>query len=101
MRIDVIGRHFEVTDAIREYAESKVAKLTRFFDGVQLMTVIVNGEDHHHSGQYTVELVIDVVKHPDLVSHAKGPDVYVLIDDVAHKGGRQLIDHKEKLRPGH
>ena len=41
MRIDVIGRHMEVTEAIRSYAENKAAKLTKFFDGTQQVRVYV------------------------------------------------------------
>ena len=39
MRVDVVGLKFEVTDAIREYADSKVEKLSRYFDGIQLITI--------------------------------------------------------------
>lgn len=100
MRIEVVGRNLPVTDAIREHAETKAAKLPRYFDGVQLVTLRLSREDHHHHGSFEVELVVDVEKHPDFVTHAKGEDLYAAIDDAVQKSSRQLTDFKEKLKLG-
>jgi putative sigma-54 modulation protein len=98
MRINVVGRHFEVTDAIREYAEQKAGKLTKYFDGLQQIDVQISHEGHHHGAEYEVELVLDVEKHRDFVSRAKTTDPYAAIDLVVEKGERQLRDFKEKLK---
>jgi len=100
MRIDVVGRNLEVTDPIRQHAEAKAAKLPRFFDGVQLITFRLSREDHKHQGHFGVELVVDVEKHPDFVSHATGEDLYAAIDSAVQKGARQLTEFKEKLKLG-
>ncbi len=63
MRIDVIGKHTEVTDAIRQYALQKADKLTKFFDGVQLITVRLEEATHKHTKTFHVEITVDVVKH--------------------------------------
>ena len=95
MRIDVVGKRMEVTDAIREYAESKVSKLLKFFDGTQQISVVIEELKHK---EFAVEVVVDVVKHDDLVAHAKGDDLYAAIDQAADKAERQIRDYKEKLR---
>lgn len=100
MRINVIGRGIEVTDAIRTYAEQKTGKLTKYYDGLQLVTVTLSRASGNHSTEYDAELVLDVEKHDDFVSHAQGKDVYAAIDLVAEKGERQLRDFKEKLKLG-
>lgn len=95
MRVDVVGLKFEVTDAIREHAESKVEKLTRYFDGIQLITIRLAqpaGRD------FEVELVVDVEKHDDFVATASGDDLYLAIDSSVQKMSRQLTDFKEKLK---
>src|SRR5690606_12724954 len=63
MRIDVVGKRMEVTDAIREYAETKLGKLLRFFDGTQQISVVIEEMKHK---EFAVEVVVDVVKHEDL-----------------------------------
>ncbi len=100
MRIEVIGRNLPVTDAIRTHAEQKAEKLTKFYDGIQLITFRLQKEDHQHRATYDVELVVDVEKHDDFVSHAKSDDLYAAIDQVVQKGARQLTDFKEKLKLG-
>ncbi len=100
MRIEVIGRNLDVTAAIREHTEGKAEKLSKFYNGIQLITVRLSREDHQHHGEFGVELVIDVEKHDDFVSHAKGEDLYAAIDAVIQKGSRQLSEFKEKLRNG-
>lgn len=100
MRIEVVGRNFDVTDPIRAHAEEKVGKLTHYLDLIQQMTLTIRPENSNHRKAFTAELVIDVEKHPDFVSHATGEDVYVLIDTAVEKAARQLRDFKEKLKGG-
>jgi len=100
MRVDVIGKNLEVTDAIREYATSKSAKLTKYFDGLQLVTVRVSMINHKAASEFEAELILDVEKHDDFVSHAVGQDAYAAIDLVVEKGERQLRDFKEQLKQG-
>lgn len=95
MRVDVIGMSFQVTDAIRSYAEGKVEKLLRYFDAIQLITVRLAqpaGRD------FEVELVVDAEKHEDFVAKAAGSDLYLAIDAAVQKMSRQLTDFKEKLK---
>lgn len=100
MRIDVVGRNLEVTDPIREYAVSKVDKLNRFYDRIQLVNVTVSKEDRHTHGAFGAEVRIDVEKHADFVAHASNADLYAAIDEAVQKVTRQLHEHKEKTKPG-
>jgi putative sigma-54 modulation protein len=98
MRINVVGRHFEVTDAIRAYAQEKAGKLTKYYTGLQQIDLHIAHEPQHHGAEYEIELVLDVEKHADFVSHSKTGDPYEAIDLVVEKGERQLRDFKEKLK---
>lgn len=100
MVINVVGRGLEVTEAIRTYAEGKALKLTKYYDGLQQVTVTISKKSHAHKGEYDVELVLDVEKHDDFVSHAGDENVYAAIDLVSEKGERQLRDFKTRLK-GH
>jgi putative sigma-54 modulation protein len=95
MRIDVIGKHMTVTDAIRQYAETKLDKLPKYWDGVQQMTTVFEQDRH---GKFRVEVRVDVVKHKDFIAHTDGDDLYACIDLAVDKVLRQLKDYKEKLR---
>lgn len=95
MRIDVIGRHITITEAIRSYAEQKLDKLPKYWDGVQQMVAVCEQDRH---GKFKVEVRVDVVKHQDFIAHADGDDLYACIDVAVDKALRQLKDFKEKLR---
>jgi len=95
MQINVRGKQIEVTQPIREYAESKVAKLPRYFDRVQEIDVFIGKYDQH---QFEVEILIEAEHTDSFVVKVKGIDLYKCIDEAVSKGERQLTDHKEKLR---
>lgn len=100
MRVNVIGQGFEVSDAIRTYAETKTSRLSKFFDGLQLVTVRLSKLNAKTDSPFEAELILDVEKHDDFVSKASGVDPYAAIDIVAEKGERQLRDFKERLKQG-
>ncbi|MGD9691983.1 MAG: ribosome-associated translation inhibitor RaiA [Phycisphaerales bacterium] len=94
MRIDVTGKHVDLTPAIVRYAEEKCERLSKFFDGLQQVRCVL---DKEHNG-FRVEVIADVVGRDDFVVHVDGADVYACIDQAVDKCSRLLKDHKEKLR---
>jgi len=98
MRIDIVGRNIEVTEAIRLHAEGKLSKLPKYFDGTQQIVLTLHKDDHHTHGSFGAELRIDVEKHKDFMLHAHGDDLYAVIDQVAQKGSRELADYKARLK---
>ena len=95
MEITISGRHFEVTDAIRQYALDKVSKLPRYFNRILEIEVRIDKPANHNN---EVEVIADVEQHDDFIAREKGDDVYACIDQVTDKMERQLTDHKERLR---
>lgn len=94
MDIMVSGRHMDITDAIRAYAEEKVAKLPRYFDRVQQIEVIVCKADKHHE----LEVIVHADKTDPFICKVEGEDLYACIDEAVDKLERQLTDHKDRLR---
>lgn len=101
MRIDVIGKGLDVTDALRTYAQGKTSKLTKYFERAQQISVSLIKKKKEHHDVFEAELVVDVEHHDDFVSHATADDLYAAIDLVAEKGERQLRDFKEQLKQKH
>ena len=100
MRTEIVGRNIELTQAIREFATQKSSKLLKYFDGIQQITVTLTKDDHHKHGLFGAELIVDVEKHDNFVSHEHDKDLYVAIDAAVAKSERQLRDFKEKLKLG-
>ena len=96
MRIEVTAKHVDLTDAIRQYAENKCAKLPRFYDGVQEIQVLIVRPQKH--AEFDVEIRADVEKHDDFFAKESGQDIYGCIDLAVDKLARQLADFKERLK---
>ncbi|MBL8764988.1 MAG: ribosome-associated translation inhibitor RaiA [Phycisphaerae bacterium] len=97
MRIEVVGKHMDITDGIRAHAQAKVGKLTRYYDHVQQITVRVQAGK---KGEFEAEIVVDVEHHDDFVARETATDLYAAIDLATDKAARQLTDFKEKLKQG-
>jgi putative sigma-54 modulation protein len=97
MRINIVGRQFEITDPIRLHIEKKAEKLSSYKGFVQLVDFLVWKESPTKE-QYAVEVVVDVERREDFIAKAEGPDVYDAVDVVIAKVDRQLHDHREKLK---
>ena len=96
MQIKVSGKHLEVTEPIREHALERAGRLSRFYDRIQEINIIIDKADNHQHEE--VEVIVDVEKSDAFITKKSGPDLYILIDEVFGKVERQLRDHKEKLR---
>lgn len=86
----------DITPAIQQYADSKCGRLTRYFDRIQEIVVVV--EEQPKSRQFAAEIRVDVEHHEDFVAHAQGQDLYEAIDLCIDKMTRQLTEFKERLK---
>lgn len=93
MELRITGRHLDLTPEIKNYAESAVASLDRFFDRIIDTHLILEVEKHRQRAELTVN-----VQGHQLVSHAETDDLYVSIDDVIDKMQRQLKKYNAKIK---
>ena len=94
MVIRVSGRHMDVTDALKTYAETKTGKLTRYYDRIQEIEVIFDAQKDGTS----VEVIVNAEHNGVFLAHHTGPDAYASLDQCCDKLERQLSDHKKKHR---
>jgi putative sigma-54 modulation protein len=92
----LIGRDIEVTDAMRTYAEDKLAKLDRFSDQIVDARVVMSYDDRIGGAPAKVEVQLNV---PNGIVRAeeRGADTYAAIDLVVDKLERQLKKFKGRL----
>jgi putative sigma-54 modulation protein len=98
MRIIVQGHGMEVTDALREYAEKKIAKIEEFFGNIQKAEITldhrkIENKDKSHVTEVTVWAAGKILRATDGAS-----DMYASIDTAVEKIERQIEKYKEKLQ---
>lgn len=92
MKITTTSRHYELTPALREYAESKIENLTTYFDNIVSAHVIFAVEKYRHLVEVTLH-----VNGKDIIAHDESEDMYASVDRVIEKLERQISKHKGKL----
>jgi len=95
MNLNVTGHHLDVTQPIRDYLASKLERLTRHFDHVIDVNVILSVERVQRKVEATVH-----VSGRDLFAESQNEDMYAAIDGLVDKLDRQIVKHKEKLKAG-
>lgn len=91
MQISVTGRHVDVTDALKNYVDSKFERLERHFDHVINVHVILTVEKLRRRAEATIN-----VNGAKVFADAVHEDMYAAIDGLIDKLDRQVIKHKEK-----
>ena len=91
MNLKLTGNHVEITDAMREYVISKISKITRHFDHVIDVSVILSVEKLKQKAEANVH-----VRGKDIFVETDSEDMYASIDSLVDRLDRQILKHKEK-----
>ena len=93
MNLNLSGHHLSITPAIREHVTSKLERITRHFDHVIDVNVILSVEKLRRKAEVKVN-----VRGKEIFVENEGEDLYVAIDQMVERLDRSILKHKEKLR---
>jgi putative sigma-54 modulation protein len=91
MNLNVTGHHLEITPAIRDYVIGKLDRVTRHFDDVIDVNVVMTVDKLRHKVEVNLH-----TRGKDIHVEAIEPDMYAAIDALVDKLDRQVLKHKEK-----
>ena len=91
MNLHLTGHQLEITPAMRDYVTGKLDRVTRHFDNVIDVRVILSVEKLKHRIEANVHL-----SGKDIFVESHGTDMYAAIDTLVDKLDRQILRHKEK-----
>jgi putative sigma-54 modulation protein len=93
MRINFTARHFKAPEKVKQYAEKKVSRLKRYYDGIIECEIILDYEKQTQLAEIAIK-----VYGQRLVAQEKSEDIYKSIDFAVDKLERQVKKYKAKLR---
>ncbi|UCD68224.1 MAG: ribosome-associated translation inhibitor RaiA [Betaproteobacteria bacterium] len=96
MNLKVSGHHLEVTPAIHSYIAEKMARISRHFDQVMSIDIILSVNKLDHKVEVKVHL-----SGKDLYCESIEADMYAAIDVLVDKLDRVVLKHKERLVDHH
>ena len=98
MNLTISGHHLEVTPALRSYVTTKLDRITRHFDQVVDVKVLLSIENQKEKeGRQRAECNIRV-KGNDLFAESSSEDLYAAVDELVDKLDRQVVKHKDRIQ---
>ncbi len=98
MNLTISGHHLEVTPALREYVLTKLDRVTRHFDQVVDVNVLLSVEKLKEKERRQKAEVTLHVKGKDLFVEQSHEDMYAAIDQLMDKLDRQVGRYKDKIQ---
>jgi len=96
MNLTISGHHLEVTPALRDYVTSKLERITRHFDQVVDIKVLLSVENQKEKEKRQRAECTVHVKGSDLFAESAHSDLYAAVDELVDKLDRQVVRHKER-----
>ena len=93
MQINLTGHHVDITDPLREYVNNKFEKLSRHFDHINNVYVVLTVEKISQIAESTVHL-----NGSEIHAKAENNDMYASIDSLVDKLDRQILKYKGKIQ---
>ena len=91
MNLNLTGNHLEITPAIRDYVVAKLDRLTRHFDHVIDVNVVLSVDKLRQKIEANLH-----IRGKDLHAESIEPDMYAAIDALVDKLDRMVLKAKEK-----
>lgn len=95
--VRLTGRHVQVTEALRSYAESKIGNLHLDYPRIIEAHVILNVEKYRQFA----EIILHCSNHITLEATAETSDMYASIDSAVDKIAQQMRKYKTKILRSH
>lgn len=101
MNLTISGHHLEVTPALRNYVTAKLDRITRHFDRVVDVRVLLSVEKQKEKQQRQRAECNVHVRGNDMFAESSHADLYAAVDDLVDKLDRQVVRHKDRLQAHH
>lgn len=92
MNLNLTGHQLEITPAIRDYVNAKLERVTRHFDHVIDVNVILSVDKLRQKVEANLH-----IRGKEIHAESVEEDMYAAIDSLTDKLDRQVLKHKEKI----
>ncbi len=99
MKINIVCRGMESTDALTAYVDKKMSHLERFLDkSDSVIAHVIIGKTTHHHKEGDVYLAEMELRLPgvNLFDKVTGEDLYAAIDELKDSMEREIVKNKDK-----
>ena len=101
MNLTISGHHLEVTPALRSYVTGKLDRITRHFDQVVDVKVLLSIENQTEKERRQKAECNIHVKGSDMFAESAHEDMYAAVDALVDKLDRQVVRYKDRKQDHH
>jgi len=98
MNKSITGRHFELTEAIKAYAQSTLVSLDKYNLDIISANILIIADEKNGKKGYKVEYIINLKDKNTLVITQKDKDVYGAIDLAIERLKKSLRRHADRIK---
>jgi putative sigma-54 modulation protein len=98
MNLTISGHHLEVTPALRNYVTTKLDRITRHFDQVVDIRVLLTVEKQKEKERRQRAECKIHVKGNDMFAESSHEDLYAALDELVDKLDRQVVNNKSRMK---
>jgi putative sigma-54 modulation protein len=98
MNLTISGHHLEVTPALRSYVTAKLDRITRHFDQLVDVKVLLTVQNQKEKDRRQRAECNIHVKGNDMFAESSHEDLYAAVDELVDKLDRQVGRHKDKVK---
>lgn len=97
MNTSIVGRHIELTQAIKDYVDSSMDILTKFNLDIISISAIISKENKNKKNIFSFEFTINIANLDTIVVKQIDKDLYSAIDIAVDRTSKILRRHHDKV----
>ncbi len=98
MNLTISGHHLDVSPALRNYVTGKLERITRHFDQVVDVKVLLTLDNLKEKERRQRAECNIRVKGNDMFAECSHADLYAAVDQLVDKLDRQVVRHKDRMQ---
>jgi putative sigma-54 modulation protein len=100
MNKSITGRHFELTESIKNYADTALDGMDKYHLDIISASTVISANERHGKKGFAVEFIVNLKDKNTLVITQIDKDIYAAIDLAIERLKKSLRRHSDKIK-GH
>ncbi|CUU69583.1 ribosome hibernation-promoting factor, HPF/YfiA family [Campylobacter hyointestinalis] len=98
MNTSIVGKQFELTDAIKNYVDAAFETLAKYNLDIISGRVIISADERQGRKGFDVDFAINLAHKDTIVIRQKDKDLYAAVDLAVDRASKVLRRHHDKLK---
>ncbi len=98
MNVSIVGKQFDLTDAIKSHIESAISSLEKYNLDIISARAVVTADERNGKKGFNVDFIITLPNKNSVVIKQKDKDVYAAVDLASERAKKVLRRHNDKIK---